>query len=124
MWAILRFVGLPSPVGILKVNFDAGFRVNRRTATAGVVIRDENGGILGSTCTLSYHTLSVFAAETKAVIHGLRFAKDLGFLSIVLEGDSRTVINKLNSHEQDFSDISALIWSAKELSKEFHTCIF
>ncbi|MBA0876660.1 hypothetical protein Goshw_007428, partial [Gossypium schwendimanii] len=63
--------------------------------------------------------LLVFVAEAVAVIHELRFAKELGFLSIIVEGDSRFVIRKINNHEQDFLDISALTWSAKEIVKEF-----
>ncbi|MBA0857949.1 hypothetical protein Goshw_019430 [Gossypium schwendimanii] len=66
--------------------------------------------------------LSVFAAEAVAVIHGLRFAKELGFLSIIVEEDSRSVARKINNHEHDFSDISALTWFAKEIAKEFQAC--
>ncbi|MBA0749485.1 hypothetical protein Gogos_003405 [Gossypium gossypioides] len=43
-------------------------------------------------------------------------------LKMHLEGDSRSVIRKINNHEQDFSDISALTWSAKEIVKEFQVC--
>ncbi|PPD99625.1 hypothetical protein GOBAR_DD03337 [Gossypium barbadense] len=35
------------PAGVVKINVDAGFRLNQKTAATGVVIRDENGEILG-----------------------------------------------------------------------------
>ncbi|MBA0648278.1 hypothetical protein Goklo_016030, partial [Gossypium klotzschianum] len=38
---------------------------------------------------------SAFATEALTVIHGLRFAFELGFQSVVLEGDSRSVIEKI-----------------------------
>ncbi|MBA0712974.1 hypothetical protein Golax_012039 [Gossypium laxum] len=63
-------------------------------------------------------------AKAVAVIHGLRFAKELGFLSIIVEEDSRSVASKINNHEQGFSDISALTWFAKEIAKEFQACAF
>ncbi|MBA0794646.1 hypothetical protein Gohar_018955 [Gossypium harknessii] len=45
-------------------------------------------------------------------------------MSIIVKGDSRSVIRKINNHEQDFSDISALTWSAKEITKDFQFCAF
>ncbi|KAG8474164.1 hypothetical protein CXB51_033722 [Gossypium anomalum] len=47
-------------------------------AAAGVVIRDENGEILGAYCKITYPILSVFAAKAVAVIHRLQFAKESG----------------------------------------------
>ncbi|MBA0681635.1 hypothetical protein Goari_023422 [Gossypium aridum] len=35
------------PTRVVKINVDAGFRLNQKTAATGVVIRDENGEILG-----------------------------------------------------------------------------
>ncbi|KAH1114395.1 hypothetical protein J1N35_007773 [Gossypium stocksii] len=34
-------------------------------------------------------------AKALAVVHGLRFALEMGFLSAILESDSRSVIQKL-----------------------------
>ncbi|MBA0671522.1 hypothetical protein Goklo_024437 [Gossypium klotzschianum] len=49
--------------GVVKINVDAGFRLNQKKAAAGVVIRDENGEILRACCKITYLVLSVFAAE-------------------------------------------------------------
>ncbi|MBA0803308.1 hypothetical protein Gohar_013538 [Gossypium harknessii] len=38
---------------------------------------------------------SVFMVEAVAVLHGLQFAQEMGFLHVVLQSDSRTVILKL-----------------------------
>ncbi|MBA0787805.1 hypothetical protein Gotri_027532 [Gossypium trilobum] len=60
------------PAGVVKINVDAGFRLNQKKATAGVVIRDENGEILRACCKITY---------------------------LVLSGDLRYVIRKINNHE-------------------------
>lgn len=73
------------PAGLIKVNFDARYRFNHRTATTGIVIRDEFGEILGSCCRITYPVLSVFVAEARAVMHELRFAKELGFLNVMIK---------------------------------------
>ncbi|MBA0732913.1 hypothetical protein Gogos_016972 [Gossypium gossypioides] len=67
---------------------------------------------------------SAFAAEAQAVIHGLRFALDLDFQSVILEGGSRSVIQKIVDNGKDLSEISALTWEAKELAKSFRFCRF
>ncbi|TYH53639.1 hypothetical protein ES332_D09G113600v1 [Gossypium tomentosum] len=36
------------PIGVVKINIDARFRLNQKTAAAGVVVRDENRKILGA----------------------------------------------------------------------------
>ncbi|MBA0756787.1 hypothetical protein Gogos_005467 [Gossypium gossypioides] len=65
----------PPLTGVVKINVDARFRLNQKKAAVGVVIRDENREILEACCKITYHVLSVFIAETIAVIHGLQFAK-------------------------------------------------
>ncbi|KAK5840649.1 hypothetical protein PVK06_009552 [Gossypium arboreum] len=59
------------PIKVVKINVDTGFRFNQKRVVAGVVIRDENGKILGACCKITYPVLSVFVAEAIAVIHGL-----------------------------------------------------
>ncbi|KAK5836422.1 hypothetical protein PVK06_012210 [Gossypium arboreum] len=87
-----------SSVNVAKVNVDDGFVLAQRKA--------------------------LFASETLAVVRGFRFAFDIGFLSVMLEGDSRSVIDKINDSPEDLSEISALIWEAKEVSKSFRDCRF
>ncbi|MBA0815809.1 hypothetical protein Gohar_000541, partial [Gossypium harknessii] len=57
------------PAGLVKINVDAGFKLNQKKDAAGVVIRDENREIIGAWCKITYHVLSVFAVEavTKTV---------------------------------------------------------
>lgn len=43
---------------------------------------------------------------------------------MILEGDSRSVINKIQSTDEDLSNIEALTWEAKELLKTFQRSCF
>ncbi|MBA0786429.1 hypothetical protein Gotri_026017 [Gossypium trilobum] len=109
----------PPQSEFVKINVDAGFHLAQKKASSGVILRDEIGQILGACSRVTYPVLSVFAAEAIAVIHDLRFAYELGFLSVILEWDSRSVIEKISSDKEDLSEITALTWDAKELSKLF-----
>ncbi|KAK5824897.1 hypothetical protein PVK06_019684 [Gossypium arboreum] len=58
------------------------------------------------------------------MIHSLQFAFELAFLLVILERDSRLLIQKLTTNSEDLSDINALIWEAKKFSKLFVVCQF
>ncbi|GMJ08209.1 hypothetical protein HRI_004490100 [Hibiscus trionum] len=70
------------------------------------------------------HISSCFTAEAYAVVHGLRLAANLSFRHVIAEGDSLSVIKKLKSGIDDRSDISAIVWDAQMLAKNFRTCTF
>ncbi|MBA0866724.1 hypothetical protein Goshw_023724, partial [Gossypium schwendimanii] len=113
-----------SPVNVVKVNVDDGFILAHRKVCSEVIIRDEYGQILGACSWLTNQVSTVFAAEALAVACGLRFAYDMGFLLVMLDGDSKLVIDKINDSLEDLSKISALIWEAKEVSKFFRDSRF
>lgn len=88
---------------LVKINVDANFFLAQRKAYSGVSIKDEHGQIMGDCSRLTYQVPTIFTAEALVVVHGLRFALELGFLPIILEGDSRSVIQKLTGNSDDFS---------------------
>lgn len=90
--------------GLLKVNVDAGFILEKRIACSGVVIRNEKGDIMGACCRLTRWVPSSFTTEAQAVIHGLRFDQDLGFHSMILEGYSKSVMRKIIDQRRFFGD--------------------
>ncbi|GMI83380.1 hypothetical protein like AT3G09510 [Hibiscus trionum] len=106
----------------VKVNFDAGYKVSEKKSSSGILIRDDSGHLLGSCCRNQNGIQNPFAAEALAAVHGLQFALDMGFSQIILEGDARTVIEKLRRPEQDFSHLSALISNGKFLMNQFYKC--
>ncbi|KAK8696579.1 hypothetical protein V6N13_001712 [Hibiscus sabdariffa] len=57
---------------------------------------------------------------------GMEFVKDLGFRDFIVEGDSKSIIQKMSSNMDDRSSVRPLIADAKELSgsRAFHSCRF
>ncbi|GMI95359.1 hypothetical protein HRI_003205200 [Hibiscus trionum] len=108
----------------VKLNFDAGFCGTGKKSWSGHVIRNEQGEILGASYRRNEGISSAFEAEALACVQGLRFAADLGFTNIVVEGDYCSVIQKLCDTADDFSTIRPLIADAKRLALLFRSCRF
>ncbi|KAK8657801.1 hypothetical protein V6N13_036022 [Hibiscus sabdariffa] len=67
---------------------------------------------------------SIFTTEAKATTHGLSFATDLGFHHVILENNSRSLVQKLNSSADDSSEIRPLVSNIKNLARQFVECHF
>ncbi|KAK5794325.1 hypothetical protein PVK06_035547 [Gossypium arboreum] len=61
-----------------------------------------------------------FDTEARAAVHALKFANNLGFTSIKLEGDSKMVIQKLADLRPDRSNVRAIIADGKALALDFN----
>nr|KJB62035.1 hypothetical protein B456_009G397500 [Gossypium raimondii] len=64
--------------------------------------------------------------EAYACLHGVAFAEDLGFQDIILEGDSLTVVKKLQKNNDyiDRSVIRGIIEEIKTKARNFKSLIF
>ncbi|KAL4388674.1 hypothetical protein GQ457_09G011460 [Hibiscus cannabinus] len=113
----------PTPPYV-KVNFDVKYCSASSISWSGVIIRDEHGQVLGACRHKASRIQSPFAAEAMALVHAISLASDLGFFSVIFEGDSLSIIKKMNSVVQDFSIISALIWEAKGMARNLQACHF
>ncbi|MBA0566773.1 hypothetical protein Golob_011558, partial [Gossypium lobatum] len=105
--AIVRWY--PPPRDFIKVNVDAGFQLGQKKTSSVVVIRDENGQSLEACSRITYPVLSMFATEAIALTHGLHFAYELGFLSMILEGDSKSVIEKIRSDKENVTTCFSVV---------------
>ena len=65
---------------------------------------------------------SVADVEAKAAVRALRFAQELNFSSIILEGDSEVIIKVLCSEDESFASYGHLIAEAKVLTDSF-SCV-
>ncbi|KAL4362372.1 hypothetical protein GQ457_04G010120 [Hibiscus cannabinus] len=129
--ARLQGSSLPSPIAwsapsppFVKANFDVKFCSVSHSSWSGVIICDNQGHVLGACRRKALRIPSPFAAEAMSLIHAISLAGDLGFHSVIFEGDSLALIKKLNSDAFDFSEISALVWEAKGLARNLHACRF
>ncbi|GMJ07053.1 hypothetical protein HRI_004374500 [Hibiscus trionum] len=109
----------PPTEGVAKFNFDASFNRLEGSSVSGVVGRNTDGKIMAA-CSIKHPSVAdPFAAEAHACLVTIRFLKDLGFRRATVEGDSRTVIRKLNQTTHDRSLIGPIIHDIKEESKGF-----
>ncbi|KAA3465500.1 cinnamoyl-CoA reductase 1-like [Gossypium australe] len=99
----------------VKINFDAAFeRQNNRSCT-GIVIRNSSGKNTYQQC--SQQKLSHASRR-------LDLVAESRFLRVEIEGDTLAIIRKLQSEEEDGSEIRAYIVDAKKLCSNFITCDF
>ncbi|KAK9047296.1 hypothetical protein V6N11_053143 [Hibiscus sabdariffa] len=114
----------PPDGSIIKLNFDASFNSASNSSVSGIVARDSHGFILAA-CTCPHREIAdAFIAEAVACEKAVSFALDLGFRSVQIEGDSLSVIKKLNSTAMDKSIISPIIGDIKALSVNFVSVTF
>ena len=107
---------MPPPANLVKINFDGAVFSKENYSGVGVVIRDENGQVLGS-CTK--HLPQAYSAmEVKAM------AAATGVTQIILEGDSLAVIKALREGEQLLSPIGLLLVDVRMLSQSFQKLFY
>ncbi|GMI65297.1 hypothetical protein HRI_000199000 [Hibiscus trionum] len=56
------------------------------------------------------------------MFHGLEFALDLGLRCVIIEGDNKSISQKLNSHSIDLSEIGPIIRDIKQFQRNFTSC--
>ncbi|KAK8507581.1 hypothetical protein V6N11_074043 [Hibiscus sabdariffa] len=112
------------PESAIKFNFDSTFNSRSGFATTGVIGRN-NRGLIMAACSFPHRKVAdVFAAEAYACKQALLFAKDLGFPRVIIEGDSLTIIKKINSDSADRSSIYPIVRDIKFLTRSFTSISF
>ncbi|KAK5795202.1 hypothetical protein PVK06_036460 [Gossypium arboreum] len=84
-------------------------------ASTGIVVRNSEGLLLGSACFWEKHMPCLLQKEALACVQAIRFAQDLGFHWVEIEGDSAVLISRLRSLATDWSMVGAYVWDAKRL---------
>lgn len=85
----------------------------------GAVIRDYQGQVLGSLRIIKDSFSSVLTAETLGHFETVNFCKDMGFTSLILEGDALKVIQILRKEVEDWSEGGCIIHDARALLGTF-----
>ncbi|KAK8351233.1 hypothetical protein V6Z12_A05G019700 [Gossypium hirsutum] len=112
------------PQGWVKINVDAGVSVAKKRAVSGFIIRNDEGFIMGSGFQEHYLVQSVVMAKALAVLHRLQFALNLGFPKVILESDSRLVVNNIQQTCEDYWETRPFTWDVKNLARKFRFCRF
>lgn len=82
------------------------------------------GLVMGSGSIINTSVASAFLAEVLACLQAMSFVKDMGFLKMVVEGDSRTIIMKATRGDVDRSVIGVLTEEIKLMAFSFNFILF
>ncbi|KAK8558830.1 hypothetical protein V6N13_098456 [Hibiscus sabdariffa] len=104
---------------MVKVNFDASFSSIMKTSVSGIIILDADGFILAASSNQNVFIANHETAEARACEQALILAKDVGFRSVIVEGDALTVITKINRSFEDMSEIWAILQNIQALKRDF-----
>lgn len=83
--------------GFIKLNFDSSFQAQEKKSISGVIARNEMGLIIGACTYPHFNIADAFVAEAQFYEQAVRFAQELGFHRIQIEGDSLMIIKRLHS---------------------------
>jgi hypothetical protein len=91
--SVVRWTNPPS--NTYKANWDIALDSNRKRMGIGVVIRDEQGYVTTTLCRPVENSFDPTIGEAMGALVAVEFCRDLGLRDIVLEGDSKLVINAI-----------------------------
>lgn len=94
------------------------YHFNLADIPTGVVIaRYEDGQIMGACSYPYFDVVDAFLVEEQECERALIFAYEMGFWRILVEGDSRIVINKIKSREYDKSFLRSIIHYIRRIER-------
>ncbi|KAH9715856.1 putative reverse transcriptase/RNA-dependent DNA polymerase [Citrus sinensis] len=112
---------LPPPNGWYKVNVDAAIRPSNQTASLGVVIRDSRAKVVAAAVQNTIYKGDVDCMEAEAINFGIQVAQNTNFLPMIIESDSKEVVdlacNRKGSRTEIFWKIATIQDSLKRLGR-------
>ncbi|GLJ06474.1 hypothetical protein SUGI_0039990 [Cryptomeria japonica] len=112
----------PPPIGWKKINFDGASKGNPGLSGYGTVVRDEEGNLVEVVCG-QVGFVSNNIAKITALEEGLKWATGNGITKVVIEWDSKFILNEIIN--QRFTNWRLNTWIPRIYShlqkfKEFH----
>ncbi|XP_075669817.1 uncharacterized protein LOC142639542 [Castanea sativa] len=98
----------PSPTRY-KINVDGAMSKEQQIAGVGILIRDDEGHLIGACNKKIEAPLGAIEAEAKAAELGLQFVKDMSIQDFTLESNSLMLVNALKDLSPPHSSIAALV---------------
>ncbi|XVF32698.1 hypothetical protein REPUB_Repub17cG0105400 [Reevesia pubescens] len=127
----IGFCGAPMEIrwqrpkqGFVKVNFDGAVSIAEGTGGSGVIIRDEEGSVLGACSVFHFGLQNPEIVEASAALVALSFAANMGFQQIIVEGDAARVVSLLQKQRADSFIIHNLITDCSWQVAKFHVVEF
>ncbi|MBA0604931.1 hypothetical protein Godav_017557 [Gossypium davidsonii] len=89
-----------------------------------MVARGQNGEIAVSKSTLHSNVSSPFVAEALACLEATKLGISMGFNSVTIIGDSKTIINMCNTKARDKSVLGAIMVDIQNNKTRFQEVVF
>ena len=103
----------PPPANCVKLNFNGAVFPELGKVGIGVVVHDYHGNAIASLSEQAPLPFSPVIVEAMAATRAITFAQELGLNEFMIEGDSKAVINTLQSTEASLTTYGHLLESAK-----------
>ena len=104
---------------LYKANFDGALFPDIHAVGIGVVIRDHLGQTVASLSEQTALPSTVEAVEAIACRRAITFAQEIGLRDVIVEGDSETVINLLNSKSPCLASFGHIIDDSRAIASSF-----
>lgn len=109
----------PPPVGRLKINVDATWKLGFPDTGIGIICRNEVGDIVGASAIYDDLDYPSPMAELKAILEGLIFAERRGLRQILVEYDCLQATNLISMDVEVRSELGTLVDSIRSLALSF-----
>ena len=106
------------------MNFDGALRLPGNKGGIGILIRNNNGEVMGAKAANVSLVDNAFMVEVMAMIDALILVREMGFTDVVVDEDALSVIKKMQKLEVDFSPIGNFIEEAKMMLPMFNSICF
>lgn len=103
------------PPDWVKLNIDGSFKSDPFGAGTGMILRDDHGHIIVSSCCTLLHCSEPEEAELCACLEGIALAVQWSQLPILIETDCSSVVRAGTSREADRSCLAALVHEIRAL---------
>lgn len=94
---------------VVNLNFDVAFDESRAKSVSGVVVRNASGEVFAFKTVVHGEVAFSFAVEALACLQAVFMGKQMGFILVIIEGDSISVIKKRKSDKTDKLVIGGII---------------
>ena len=110
---------------MVKVNFDGAIFPNRNIASLGIIIHNVYGLVMAALSQQIPLPTSVEMVEVLAARWALLFARELGFKSLVVEGDVEIIIKAINGGgTMLISEFGHILYDIHSLVSSFQSVSF
>lgn len=104
--------------------FDAAFGRRNARFASGIVVRDQMGDLKASKIVIHEDIPTPFVAEALAGLDAMKLVIEMELTKVMIEGDSKTVIQKCQRTEMDKSVLGAIIYDIQSRRFRVEEVIF